>query len=182
MALPAALGNTKSRPNDILVRLIKIIGLALTCSIVIYATQDQVHIKTLFAARIPPRAQSEVRFETISLAETLQLFHDPDAIFLDVRPAKYYLHGHIEGAVNLAVDTISQLSEQRLRQLRDASAIVIYCGDVSCGTAYLASRELNARGVRNIKIYPQGWSEWRSCGLPVSMSDQMKHDPNVEKQ
>ncbi len=156
----------------------KIAGFALVCSAAIYLTQDQVYWQELFAPPLKPVAKEPaISIETITLAMTLRFFHNPEVVFLDVRPSQFYDYGHIERARNLPGETLTQLPERQLALWKEAPAVIIYCnGVLDCGAGFLAARELMKRGLDNVKIYAEGWPEWRSCRLPISMSEQMKLD------
>jgi rhodanese-related sulfurtransferase len=160
----------------------KIIALTTLCSSAIYLTQDKVSLSSLFVTHNQPVASEVVfRFETISLPQVLQYFNNPETFFLDVRAKQFYDYGHINGAINLPAETIPQLTEEQVTQWKGAPAVIVYCNGVSCGTGYLVARRLMEKGLDNVKVYVEGWPEWRSCRLPITMSDQMKKDVAKEK-
>lgn len=157
--------------------LFKIAGLCVVFSAAIFFTQDQVKFEELFSLPSQPeKSAPQIHFETVDLAETIRLFNTPECVFLDVRPKQYYDYGHIERAESVPIETISQLQGGKLEAWRKAPAVVIYCNGTSCGMGFTVAKQLMAQGLDNVKIYTEGWPEWRSCRLPIAMSEQMKAD------
>jgi len=157
---------------------LKIFGLCLVFSAAILVTQDQVKFDELFSPPSQPEksAAPEIRVEIVDLAETIRLFKTPESVFLDVRLKKYYDYGHIERALSVPIERISQFTDGQLEEWKTAPAVVIYCNGTTCGLGFSVAEQLMAHGLENVKIYTEGWPEWRSCRLPIAMSDQMKAD------
>jgi rhodanese-related sulfurtransferase len=163
--------------------LAQIFGLVLIFNCLIFLTQDHFDYSGLFASPQNHNAKSTERLgsvETIELAQTLQLFNNERTIFLDIRDKQFYDYGHIERAANVPIDEIPFLSGAKVDELKKAQAVVIYCNGLPCNSVYIAAQKLSKKGLNNIKIYVEGWPEWRSCQLPVAMSEQMKRDLQQE--
>jgi len=140
-----------------------------------FATQDTVKWSSLFtqapiAKEIPAQ---KIQFETIDLADALKLFYSKDVVFLDAREKKYFDYGSIRGAENLDPEKIGSISLATLKRWKEKSAVVVYCNGVSCGASFYAARQLIEQGIDNVKVYAKGWPEWKSCHLPMTMSQAM---------
>ena len=77
--------------------------------------------------------------------------------------------GSIEGAVNSPWKQVSnesgylkskKVQQQQWDDYKDAEEIIVYCG--SGVTACVNLFSLSMAGIRNIKLYPGGWSDWCS--------------------
>lgn len=160
----------------------KFFALVFICSTTIFLTQDHVRSRDLFSQpAIITTKQPTIQFETIELADAIRYSHRQGVIFLDVREKQYYDYGHIERAQNIPIEQISKLTDAEVQSWKAAPTIIVYCNGVSCGIAYQAAKLLMAKGIDNVKIYVEGWPEWRSCKLPITMSEQMKQDVAKEK-
>lgn len=93
----------------------------------------------------------------------------PQALFVDVRPAKDFRAGHIPGAVNMPIGTF----EQEWHRLPKNRTIVLYQGGHSTGDICAASRSAGrilltqGFGYGEVKVYKEGLTGWKKVGLPV---------------
>lgn len=94
--------------------------------------------------------------------ELLSLARTGEAMVIDVRPPSEYEAGHIEGAVNIPLDSLSK----RLDQLPRDQQIVAYCRGPYCMLAFEAVAELRKRGYRARRL-EDGYPEWKADRLPV---------------
>jgi ArsR family transcriptional regulator len=156
---------------------VRIIGLSLMFSVAIFMTQEDLNWRELLAPSSKSVTTEEtVRFENISLPQAIRFFHAEGTVFLDVRAKQFYDYGHIENALNLPVEQPFAITDELLAKLKTANAVVVYCNGTSCGLVYTAARELMRQGLDNVYVYAEGWPEWRSCRLPLTMSLAMKQD------
>ncbi|MDR1303891.1 MAG: rhodanese-like domain-containing protein [Verrucomicrobiales bacterium] len=163
------------------VNLAKIIALSLTFGTIILMTQENLNWRDLLAPIAKPvKTEETVKFENIGLPQAIRFFHAERTIFLDVRAKQFYDYGHIEDALNLPVEPPFVITDELLAKLKAVPAVVVYCNGISCGLVYVAARELMQRGLDNVYVYPEGWPEWRSCRLPMTMSPAMKKDVENE--
>jgi rhodanese-related sulfurtransferase len=155
----------------------KLIALALIASSIIFVTQAKVTWNSLWILPSVPSVAKLPPIETVSLASALMLFHREGTVFLDVRESRYYTYGHIHDALNWPPERMTNPpAEHLLTALRNANSVIIYCNGVSCGLVYTAANKLRELGLETVKVYPEGWPEWRNCRLPMTMSKQMKED------
>lgn len=146
-------------------------SLVCLCSFLIFITQSKIDTGTVFksSGRLLQNSNA-FHFETVDLAEVLQLKKNPNIVIIDVRQSDFFDYGHIQGSINIPLEAIADSSIVLINNLKKKSAVILYCNGISCGRGYEAVLALMKRGVTNAKIYPGGWPEWKSCGLPVSVS------------
>lgn len=160
----------------LLIDIVKIIICATLCAVIMFATQDRHTAKSIFAKPIKSIPAKPVVVQSVDLATAIKLHLSPKAIFLDVRSKKFYDYGHISGAINFDPGDGIDFSEQQLDSFKSARAVVIYCNGLQCGTSYVIAQKLIGHGLKNVKVYNEGWPEWKACRLPMDMSEIMKKD------
>lgn len=109
------------------------------------------------------------RIEALSLSDTIQMFYNNKNVFVDIRGRQYYEYGHIENAINIPVMEIDKISDEDIAKLKERTHVVIYWNSGCCGVVWKAAEKLMNRGLDNIRVYPDGWPQWKSCRLPVTM-------------
>lgn len=83
-------------------------------------------------------------------------------LLIDVREASEYAEGHIPGAVNIPLRTLTQ----NLDKIPSDSPVVVYCASGHrAGTALGALKLL---GYENVKSFAGGWKAWSGAGAEVS--------------
>jgi len=163
----------------------KLIGIGLasiTLGFVSFISQEQITFKDIFSQKAVLSSSKVVDFDYVPLPQIIQIFYSPDSIFLDVRDEKYYNYGHIQNALNLPMSELESKLPSLLKSLQASPNIVIYCNGPSCGVPIIIAKRLVKENVpfNHIKIYIQGWPEWRSCHLPMTVSDAFQHDLTKE--
>ncbi len=104
----------------------------------------------------------------LTVADAQALWHKPSTIFLDVRSSIDYEFGHITGAINLPWEEFDRAYPALKIRLDRADAIVVYCKSEDCGKSYWSALRLRREGLRQTKIYPNGWYEWSDNQLPIT--------------
>lgn len=94
--------------------------------------------------------------------ELLELMKSGDAMVIDVRPQSEYAAGHIEGAINIPLDDLSD----RLGQLPPDQEIVAYCRGPYCMFAFEAVEALRKQGFRARRL-EDGFPEWKAEQRPI---------------
>ncbi len=94
--------------------------------------------------------------------ELLDLVKSGEAIVIDVRPSSEYDAGHIEGAINIPLDSLAQ----RLSKLPKDQEIVAYCRGPYCMMSFDAVDQLRQHGYRARRL-EDGFPEWKIDQLPV---------------
>ena len=83
-------------------------------------------------------------------------------LLIDVREESEYAEGHIPGAINIPIRTLSQ----NLDKIPADSPVVVYCASgLRAGTALTA---LQLLGYDNVKSFPGGWKAWSGAELEAS--------------
>jgi len=85
------------------------------------------------------------------------------ALAIDVREVGEYEEGHIEGAVNIPLRTLTQ----NLDKIPTDRQVLVYCK--SGYRAALGTSSLRLLGYDNVLVYSASWLGWTGAGEPVSM-------------
>jgi rhodanese-related sulfurtransferase len=86
-------------------------------------------------------------------------------ILVEALPPRYYLDGHLPGALHLPHDKVRELAPALLA---DKNAdVVVYCASDSCQNSHIAARALAALGYANVSVYAGGKKDWVEAGLPL---------------
>jgi rhodanese-related sulfurtransferase len=101
----------------------------------------------------------------------VQVFKDgveaSDALVIDVRETSEYAEGHIPGAVNIPIRTVTQ----NLDKIPMDRQVYIYCA-----SGFRAAQTLSALGMLgydNVLSYKPGWNGWTEAGEEVSTDEAM---------
>jgi len=101
----------------------------------------------------------------------IQVFKDgveaSDALVIDVRETSEYAEGHIPGAVNIPIRTVTQ----NLDKIPMDRQVYIYCK-----SGFRAATTLSALGLLgydNVLSYKPGWNGWTEAGEEVSTEEVM---------
>lgn len=88
---------------------------------------------------------------------------------IDARPAarKYDL-GHIPGAINIPDSQFDKMTD-RLPTDKNA-LLVFYCEGPECILSHKSAARAEALGYTNIKVYPNGFPEWKAKGMNIAVS------------
>ncbi len=100
----------------------------------------------------------------VSRADLERLLDSGEITLLDVRPPEEYLAGHIPGARNAPLGTLSA----EANRLRRSPSVVTYCRGRYCVMAHDAVRLLAGEGVQARRL-EDGMLEWRTAGNPVEV-------------
>ncbi len=94
--------------------------------------------------------------------ELLERVRSGEAMVIDVRPPSEFQAGHIEGAINIPIDTLPE----RLSDLPHNQEIVAYCRGPYCMLAFEAVEALRQQGYRARRL-EDGYPEWKAAQHPV---------------
>jgi rhodanese-related sulfurtransferase/DNA-binding transcriptional ArsR family regulator len=95
--------------------------------------------------------------------ELLGMVRSGEAMVIDVRPASEYEAGHIEGAVNIPLESLTE----RLSKLPQDQEIVAYCRGPYCMMSFDAVEQLRQHGYRARRL-EDGYPEWKTDQLPAN--------------
>lgn len=113
-------------------------------------------------------AGSAVTNVTVGKAQTLMKEHagKPDFVILDVRTPEEFADGHIDGAVNL--DVQSRDFETKLRALDRKKSYLVYCRTGNRSRQAVIAME--ALGFRSIFHMNEGIVKWKQQNLSLTRS------------
>ncbi len=86
-------------------------------------------------------------------------------VLLEALPAKYYLDGHLPGALHMPHDRVTALARDIIPNSQ--AEIVVYCASDTCRNSHIAAQALARLGYGNVSIYAGGKKDWMEAGLPV---------------
>jgi rhodanese-related sulfurtransferase len=86
-------------------------------------------------------------------------------ILVEALPPRYFLEGHLPGAVHLPHDQVRALGPMLLPD-KEAD-IVVYCASATCRNSHIAARALAALGYVHVSVYAGGKKDWVEAGLPL---------------
>ena len=88
--------------------------------------------------------------------------HGDRFALVEILPEECYRAGHLPGALNLAVDRVSEMAPI---VLSDRSIeVVVYCGSFDCHDVEQAARTLDSLGYRMVREYREGKENWVQAG------------------
>jgi rhodanese-related sulfurtransferase/predicted transcriptional regulator len=105
---------------------------------------------------------SDDGLQPVTHKELTALLKGGEAVVIDVRPQQEYEAGHIAGAINVPLETLSR----RLSEFPRSAEIVAYCRGPYCMLAVEAVKRLRKRGYRARRM-EDGFPEWKAEGRPV---------------
>jgi rhodanese-related sulfurtransferase len=115
---------------------------------------------------VPANTSTVAGIPLLNLAEARALWSDSTTVFVDVRSAIDFDYGHIRGAISMPYEDFGERLPEFRPQLHKARAIVVYCKSRDCGKSLWSTIRLHQEGLTQAKIYPNGWNEWDTNGLP----------------
>lgn len=121
------------------------------------AENQMAEVATLLNEKLHPRAPL-MPFNPKELKQAVQ---ENRVTLLDVRPADEYQAGHIDGAINLPIESLGNSTERTLSfaQLSHQKPFVVYCRGPYCLWSYEAVEKLQANGLSASRM-PEGYPEW----------------------
>jgi rhodanese-related sulfurtransferase len=97
------------------------------------------------------------------LQEKLASLEPP--ILVEALPAKYYLDGHLPGAIHLPHDRVRQMAATLLPDKQ--AEIITYCASDTCSNSHVAAQTLVALGYTNVAVFGGGKRDWVEAGLAL---------------
>ncbi len=109
--------------------------------------------------------QSKFYLESITINELIDRIQKGSVTILDVRPETEYNRGHIENALSIPIEQLTQ----RLKELPKRNQIISYCRGPFCVFADEAVALLTKNGYKALRLQ-EGFPDWQLEGLPVEVS------------
>lgn len=112
--------------------------------------------------------RSRLLVSRVGLADLILLRKNPKSLCVDLREKEFYENAHIAGAINIPLEDFSRAMEQQDRRfLSENVDLVFYSNDKNSDTILPIADDLAKRGIRQVKFFTGGWSEWNACDLPI---------------
>ena len=86
-------------------------------------------------------------------------------VLVEALPAKYYLHAHLPGAINIPHDQVDVLAPAMLPD--KGAEIVVYCANAPCKNSGIAAQRLSDLGYARVRDYHEGKADWIAAGYAV---------------
>ena len=103
----------------------------------------------------------------ISLTQASAAFTGKTAVFLDARPVKDFVKGHIKGARNLPYKDVDRFFSYVLEDISPDKLIITYCDGETCELSHELALFLKDMGFNNVKVLVNGLTVWKKANLPV---------------
>ncbi|MEX2569049.1 MAG: metalloregulator ArsR/SmtB family transcription factor [Cyclobacteriaceae bacterium] len=105
------------------------------------------------------------QLEPVSMDELRQKINNQDVLVLDVRPDEEYTRGHIQSAISIPIEELSE----RLDELSRGTEIIAYCRGPLCVYADEAVVLLREKGFE-AKRLKEGFPDWLAMGFPAEIN------------
>lgn len=103
---------------------------------------------------VQQQADQKANVKVISLADAMQ--QAKQSLLLDVRPKDEFQAGHVDGAINIPLNNLSN----QLDQLPKDQQIIVYCRGRLCANSNLATQQLNQHGYNAVSLN-SSVQDWR---------------------
>lgn len=108
----------------------------------------------------------------VTLAEGRRAFDRKEATFIDARPLRDYVAGHIPGALNLPASDFETRGRDLLRELPRDTWIITYCSGERCQSSlHLARMLIEKLGYRRTGVFFDGWHAWNAAAYPFVIGE-----------
>jgi len=81
---------------------------------------------------------------------------------VEVLAEEEYSRGHIPGAINIPLDQMETLAEQKLKK---TDTIIVYCASYTCHASTQAAKKLPDLGYKHTLDFKGGKRWWQHAGL-----------------
>ena len=95
----------------------------------------------------------------INKAKVAQLLNTK-TVFVDARFEHDFEAGHLDGAINLPVNTSDENRQKLMASVAKGAHIVVYCQSDSCQFAEKVAIKLMSDGFYNVSLFRGGWRKW----------------------
>lgn len=114
-----------------------------------------------------PLMAAEVELDAgMPMSDALRL-HQDGAVFVDARDQGPYQIAHVPGAINIPPGMYMDEMENKLQDVSKDETIVVYCSSETCPLAEQVAQALQLMGYGDVRVFEQGFIEWRLEGGPV---------------
>lgn len=86
-----------------------------------------------------------------------------DALFIDARYPQAFSSGHLDGAINIPVNSTGPKRQESLKNIDSGRLLVVYCQSAQCPYAGEVLRRLHKDGYTNLALLKGGWNAWQEA-------------------
>lgn len=101
----------------------------------------------------------------ITLQDAYKIFTEKKAVFLDARSEFAFLKERVPGSIQIQAGK----TDGKLEQIKKnkTKTFIAYCYGPGCPLAEHLAIELKSYGIKNVKVFSEGWAGWSRAGYPV---------------
>ena len=119
-------------------------------------------------------AQANAVIDTIAVHDAVNLWSDPDVLFIDVREtAEIQKSGSIPGALHVPRGFLEFIADpagpMHKKEIACGKMIIVYCG--TGGRSVLAAKTLADMDIAHVNNLAGGIKAWSEAGGPVEQSE-----------
>ena len=85
-----------------------------------------------------------------------------NTVFIDARFERDFEAGHLDGAVNIPVNTSDKKRQKLMATVARDAHIVVYCQSAGCQFAEKVAIKLMSDGFSNVSLFRGGWRKWET--------------------
>jgi rhodanese-related sulfurtransferase len=104
--------------------------------------------------------------QEITIYEAEELFQKGNALFIDARSKEEFKKGHILGAINIPLNSITSSEDLKNIKLPEDKLLITYCEGGDCKLSFYLAYYLQKAGYVKVKVLAGGWLKWLENGLP----------------
>lgn len=101
------------------------------------------------------------RFGNLTVQQLNEALLDNSFVIVDARKSLDYGAGHVQGAINIPVDSSAEIMMQAMQGIPRSKNIVVYCQSKACQYDERIAVRLYQLGFANMSLFPAGYIEWQ---------------------
>ena len=109
---------------------------------------------------------TENNLRGIDLAQTIKLFNEKSALFIDARDQWDFKKKHITGAINIPEFSFAS-NEPKLSNISKDQLIIVYCSGDDCDISKRLAVQMSEIGYNNLYVFVGGITAWTEADLPT---------------
>ncbi len=113
---------------------------------------------------------SNADIEPISLIEVREALasgKEKNILIVDARSGRAFAEGHIPGAVNISIASVSERELTRDKRIEAYKVLAVYGDDPGSPAAQAMTKRFMILGYDDVRMFMDGLAAWKRAGLPV---------------
>ena len=103
----------------------------------------------------------------IEVREALASGKEKEILIVDARSSKAFAEGHIPGAVNISIATVSERELTRDKRIEAYQLLAVYGDDPGSPAAQAMTKRFMILGYDDVRMFMDGLAAWKRAGLAV---------------